>query len=221
VGKRDEVLSLLARHPEGLTDAELARMTGSSHQAVNQACRRLAAEQLIRRDDLDHPITNFATGDFVPPSVSLPAPATHQEDWFWEGNVQSMVVRYLSSQGATLRSVVDTASKARGTDIVAVVDGRVLHIEVKGWPSSGYADPRRAGEVKRTQPTLQAKHWYAGAVLSALRLRDRHPQDRVVIAFPDYARYRNLAAETAATLGAVGVEIWFVAESGEVTVYDY
>jgi hypothetical protein len=42
----------------------------------------------------------------------------------------------------------------------------------------------------------------------------------VVIAFPDYARYRELAAETAATVGAVGVEIWFVSGLGEVTVCD-
>ncbi|MFL6140443.1 MAG: hypothetical protein ACJ72N_01060 [Labedaea sp.] len=57
-------------------------------------------------------------------------------------------------------------------------------------------------------------------MLSALRLRGKHPEDRVAIAFPEYARYRNLAAETAATLAAVGIEIWFVAEAGEVTGYD-
>jgi DNA-binding IclR family transcriptional regulator len=77
VSKRDEVLSLLAKHPEGLTDGDLTRMIGSSHQTVNQTCRQLAAEHLIRRDDLDHPITNFATGD--PPSAraraaSIPMP---------------------------------------------------------------------------------------------------------------------------------------------------
>jgi hypothetical protein len=38
-----------------------------------------------------------------------------------------------------------------------------------------------------------------------------------VIAFPDFARYKNLAAETAATLAVVGIEIWFVTGSGEVT----
>jgi hypothetical protein len=219
VSRRDEVLSLLAKHPEGLTDAELAQMTGSSHQTMNQACRRLAAEHLIRRDDLGRPIMNFPSGD-SPPAVRLSAPATHHEDWFWEGNVQAMVVRHLAGSGAALRSVADTASKARGTDVVAALDGRVLHVEVKGWPSSSYADPRRGGEVKRTQPTVQAKHWYAEAVLSALRLRGKHPPDRVVIAFPDYARYRNLASETAATLAAVGIEIWFVTECGEVTGCD-
>lgn len=220
VSKRDDVLSLLARHPDGLTDAELAQMTGSSHQTVNQTCRRLAAEQLIRRDDLGRPIMNFATGD--PPSAApVPVPAAYHKDWFWEGKVQVTVVRHLAHLGADLLRVADTASKARGTDIVAALDGKVLHIEVKGWPSSSYADPRRASEVKRTQPTVQAKHWYAMAVLSALRLRGKHPDDRVVIAFPEYARYRNLAGETAETLAAVDIEIWFVTESGEVTGCDH
>lgn len=40
-----------------------------------------------------------------------------------------MVVHYLADCGAALRSVVDTASKARGTDVVAALDGQELHIE--------------------------------------------------------------------------------------------
>lgn len=217
--RRDDVLALLAAHPDGMTDAELARLTWASHQAVNQTCRQLAAEHLIRRDDLGRPIMNFVTG--APPPVRPPVvEIDHHEEWFWEGNVQSIVVRELANRGATVRSVVDTATKARGTDIVAVLDGRVLHIEVKGWPSKRYADPRRAGEVKPTTPALQAGHWFAEVVLSTLRLRHKHAADRVVIALPDFARYRNLAAETAATLRKVGIEMWFVTEAGEVSEYD-
>lgn len=216
--RRDEVLTLLARNPDGLTDAELARRTGTAHQAINQLCRQLAAERLIRRDDSGRPIMNYA----VAPGSRLQArqvAAPHRAEWFWEGNVQADVVRHLAARGAVVHSVADTGSKARGTDIVATLEARRVHVEVKGWPSTSYADPRRAGEVKRTQPTLQAKHWYAGAVLSALRLRGQHSGDRVAIAFPDFSRYRQLAAETAATLRVVGIEIWFVSESGEVDVH--
>jgi MarR family protein len=214
--RRDEVLALLARNPEGLTDAELARITGASHQTINQTCRQLAAEGLIRRDGFGSPITNFGTGVRPP---DRPAATADRPDWFWEGNIQAGMVRYLSAQGGVIRSVVDTASKARGTDIVASLHGRVLHIEVKGWPSTTYADPRRADEIKRTQPTNQASHWFAGAVLSALRLRGKNPDDRVLMVFPDFPRYRNLADETAATLRTVDVEIWFVKESGAVSAY--
>jgi hypothetical protein len=218
VTRRDEVLSILARQPDGLTDADLARLTSASHQAVNQTCRHLAAEDLIRWDDLSHPMMNFATGD--PPRERPPTATIQHNDWFWEGNVQGTVARHLVGQGATLHSVADTAARARGTDIVAVLEGRMLHIKVKGWPSTTYADPRRASETKRTQPSLQAKHWYADAVHSALRLRAKHPDDQVVIAFPDMARYRHLAAATATPLRAVGIDTWFVTESGEVTDYD-
>lgn len=146
-----------------------------------------------------------------------PAVTSHRPDWFWEGNVQASMVQHLSAQGTVVRSVADTASRARGTDIVASLHGRVIHIEVKGWPSATYADSSKAGEVKRTQLTPQATHWSAGAVLSALRLRGRNPADRVLTVFPDFRRYRNLADETAATLLAAGIEIWFVNESGEVS----
>lgn len=214
VTRRDEVLALLVKNPDGLTDAELARLTGATHQTVNQTCRQLAAEHLIRRDTFSHPIMNFGT---VSRSPDRPPVTSPRHDWFWEGNVQASMVQHLSAQGAVIRSVADTTSKARGTDIVASLHGRVMHIEVKGWPSATYADPRRAGEVKRTQSTVQATHWFAEAVLSALRLRGRNPADRVLTVLPDFRRYRNLADETAGTLGAVGIEIWFVNESGEVS----
>ena len=89
-----------------------------------------------------------------------------------------------------------------------------MHVEVKGWPGREYADPRRAGQTKRTQPTLQAAHWFAGAVSSALKLRESHPHDRVVVALPDFPRYRRLHAERAHPLRLLGIEVWFIAESG-------
>jgi len=146
---------LLARHPDGLTDAELARLTGWAHPAVNQICRQLAAEQLIRRDDLGRPIMNYPVDAAAQPRRGQLKPRRTAE-WFWEGNVQATVVRHLAELGAIVQSVADTATKARGTDVVATLGGRHVHIEVKGWPSTSYADPRRASEIKRTQPTLQA-----------------------------------------------------------------
>jgi hypothetical protein len=92
-------------------------------------------------------------------------------------------------------SQADTASKERGTDIVAEVGSHLVHVEVKGWPSSTYADPRRAAETKRTPASVQAAQWFAGAMSTALRLRQTNPDDRVAVALPDKARYRRLYAE--------------------------
>jgi DNA-binding IclR family transcriptional regulator len=44
-------LAALKGNPDGLTDAELAGLIGATRQTVNQTCRQLAAEHLIRRDD--------------------------------------------------------------------------------------------------------------------------------------------------------------------------
>jgi hypothetical protein len=89
--------------------------------------------------------------------------------------------------------------------------------EVKGYPSTSYRDPARAGEVKPTQPTLQASHWVADAVLKALRTIGRAPEVEFGIAFPDFPRYRRLLGELARPLDQLGIKVLLVAENGAVT----
>jgi hypothetical protein len=74
---------------------------------------------------------------------------TTQRLWPWEGAVQAVFVEFLGSKGWRVDAVADTATKERGVDILATKHGRTLGAEVKGWPSSNYADPRRAYETKR------------------------------------------------------------------------
>lgn len=205
-----------------MTDAEIARELArmhprATHQAVNQICRQLAVEGMIARDDAGRPILNrLCDGIQHAPPEPVPVPATSPKAWPWEGAVQEAVVRWLEAHGAEIRSQVDTAARQQGTDVVAFWQGSVLHIEVKGWPSSKYADPRRAHETKPTRPSLQASHWFAGALSSALRLRETHADDRVIMAFPDKQRYRDLHAERHGVLRQVRIEVWYVDESGQV-----
>lgn len=117
--------------------------------------------------------------------------ATAAQLWPWEGAVQTAVASWLTDQGGRVISQADTASKERGTDIVAEVGSHLVHVEVKGWPSSTYADPRRAAETKRTPASVQAAQWFAGAMSTALRLRQTNPDDRVAVALPDKARYEG------------------------------
>lgn len=77
-----------------------------------------------------------------------------QTEWYWEGNVVDAIA-----------SIADTRSRERGPDIHAILDGKELFIEAKGYPSKHYSDPNRAGQTKPTQPTLQAQHWYSHALL--------------------------------------------------------
>jgi hypothetical protein len=138
------------------------------------------------------------------------------EEWHTEANVQSTLVTALASEGWRILSVANTATKERGTDVIAARDGQTVGIEVKGFPSRGYADPARAGERKRTAPSTQAGHWYSQAVLSAMRLRSREPTWRSVVALPDFARYRDLYSETAGSLAAAQIEVWWVDQTGSV-----
>jgi hypothetical protein len=86
---------------------------------------------------------------------------TYHDAWFWEGNAQRVIAAYLERAGWTVESMADTAIKAQGNDIRARSGGRILRVEVKGWPSKGYADVRRASEVKPTVPSVQAGHWFS------------------------------------------------------------
>jgi hypothetical protein len=85
----------------------------------------------------------------------------------------------------------------------------------KGFPSRGYADPARAA-VDGTSPSTQAGHWYSQAVLASMRLRGKEPTWRSVIALPDFPRYRSLHAETAGSLAAAEIEVWWVDQAGAV-----
>ncbi|MER9481350.1 hypothetical protein NKI74_18325 [Mesorhizobium sp. M0494] len=124
------------------------------------------------------------------------------------------VAKYLREHGWAIISQADTGKKERGIDIHATRLKEALVIEVKGYPSRGYRDPNRSGETKPTNPSLQAQHWYAHALLKALRMQSAYPTAQVAIALPDFPRYRSLFSETSFALQRLGVIILFVAETG-------
>ena len=107
------------------------------------------------------------------PPEKTSQPVGSHSDWFWEGNVQTQVVSHLGAAGWQIVRVASTATKEQGDDVVASRDGAQLVVEIKGYPSSKYADPRRASEVKSASATLQAHHWLADALIP----RDAHSRD--------------------------------------------
>jgi Holliday junction resolvase-like predicted endonuclease len=142
--------------------------------------------------------------------------SSRDESWHTEASVQAAVVSHLARQGWRVLSVADTVSRQHGIDIVADKHGRAVGVEVKGFPSRNYADPGRAAEVKRTQPTTQARHWYAQAILAAMLTSSRRTELEPVIALPDLPRYRNLHSDTRKSLDACGIVVWWVSPAGEV-----
>jgi Holliday junction resolvase-like predicted endonuclease len=138
------------------------------------------------------------------------------EEWHTEANVQAAVVTALAAHGYRILSVANTATKERGIDIIASHAGTAVGVEVKGFPSKNYADPSRSGERKRTSPSTQAGHWFAAAVLAAMRLRGKERDWRSAIALPDFGRYRDLYSETQGSLSAAEIAVWWVDEEGTV-----
>ena len=138
------------------------------------------------------------------------------KDWFWEGNVAVGIAKYLSYEGWSLDNIANTFSKERGIDIRASKDGQILLMEVKGYPSSSYRDPKRSGEKKPTAPSLQAQHWYSHALLKALRLQTAHPDALVAIGLPNFPRYQKLFEETKTGLNKLGIALLSLSEDGAV-----
>ena len=140
-------------------------------------------------------------------------------DWYWEGNVVEAIARFLAQSGWMIVSKADTRSKERGADIRASRSGMTLLLEAKGYPSKTYRDPRRAGEVKPTNPTNQAQQWYSHALLKVMRLQTKHPEAVVALGFPDFPRYRALFEETQCGLAKLGVAMLTVREDGSVKTW--
>jgi hypothetical protein len=134
----------------------------------------------------------------------------HEEEWFWEGNVQAMVVGYLAGSEWRIRRVANTASSKHGVDIEADRQGERLVIEVKGYPGSTYARVERRGEAKITPAAAQARAYFSNALLSGLVMRSEIPEARVVLAFPAITTFSNLGQRVAGPLAGPGIEVWFV-----------
>lgn len=153
----------------------------------------------------------------VDAAVGAP-PVAHDDEWFWEGNVQAAVVSHLAATGWRIRRVANTATSEHGVDIEADRQGERLAIEVKGYPGSTYARGERKGLPKTTPAPAQARAYFSNALLSGLVMRSENSDARVVLAFPDVPTFNNLGTRVATPLAAAGIEIWLVGEDGNVRV---
>ncbi|SNT49659.1 hypothetical protein SAMN05421812_107235 [Asanoa hainanensis] len=153
------------------------------------------------------------SGRPAPPAVA-PVERHASTGWPWEGAVQQVFANLLQRSGWSVTAMADTATKARGVDLLAEAPGRALGAEVKGWPSDTYADPRRAAEAKRTQPSTQAGHWFSQALFKAMLLLDSHPERESLMVLPAHDRYRDLAARTRTGRHAANIHVVLLDQDG-------
>lgn len=136
--------------------------------------------------------------------------------WYWEGNVQARVARFLIAGGWTIVSAANTATRQRGIDLVAALDDRRLAVEVKGFFGTVYARGERAGQPKPTAPTLQARHWLAESLLAALLAGGSGEYTETAVAFPDMPRYLGLIEKIRYAIDRLGLRVFIVDEGGQV-----
>lgn len=157
----------------------------------------------------------------APEAPPVPAASDIRQDatteWWWEGNVQAAVVRHLAAEGWSIRRVADTSSREHGVDIDASRGAERLLVEVKGYPSATYVRGPKEGTAKAGGVAMQARTYYAGAVLSGMLMRSERPDARVLLVLPDVETYRSLTARTCGPLDRTGVELWLVDQAGTIS----
>lgn len=136
------------------------------------------------------------------------------EGWPDEATVQNVFAGVLENEGWIIDHLANTKAREHGIDVLAHKGLRRLGAEVKGFPSIGYADPAKAGQKNRAKPNHQAKLWYGKALYAAIILRDAEPDWESLIVLPDCPRYRELVAETARSVHAVGVHVVLLSPDG-------
>ncbi len=184
-------------------------------QTVNLNCRRLSVALAIARAQMTDchycrlpKICSFigARGQPLPAPLPQALPPRSHSLWHWEGNVQSVLVQWLTSDGWDIRSAADTAAKTRGKDIIAKRGDHDLWVSVKGYPAG----------TQKTTPSTQARHWFAKAVFDLVMYRDESSCALLALGLPDFATYRNLSKRTQWLRSHLPFTIYWVDESGAV-----
>jgi len=211
---RQRIVDYLPKHPEGVGDDTLAETLGlSQRQQANARCRQLEKEGLVVRRRVGGKIRNFWLGSTQTPPLQPVSLADESgtlsypsNPWYWEGNIQALVIRHLTSQHYLIRSVADTASRQQGKDIVAERNRKQLWITAKGYPIG----------TEKTRPSTQAGHWFKQAVFDVLVYRGESESVELGIALPDFPRYRSLADRIAWLKPLAKFVYYWVQENGTV-----
>jgi len=119
---------------------------------------------------------------------------SYEQEWYEETNVARKIRDFLEQKGwVTLKFNED--KKQRGPDIVAMKDDEKIIIEVKGYPSRKYVKGKKKGKLKPTHPNLQAKHWFAEALLSVVREKSKEKTISIGVGLPKFPKYLQLINE--------------------------
>lgn len=91
--------------------------------------------------------------------------------------------------------------KERGHDIESIKDGKKVIMEVKGYSSDKYVSGPKKGKKKRTDPKLQAKHWFGEALLSLLIAKSKNPSYKIAVGLTKFRVYEKLLEDISLVMG--------------------
>jgi hypothetical protein len=142
------------------------------------------------------------------------------DDWFHESNIQKAIKDYLKLSFGDPTKESDCLKKEKGPDLFyeeKAIPAFSLQVEVKGFPSDKYTNGMKQGQKKRTSPKLQAKHWFAEALLSLIRAKEKDAGLLAAMGIPKMAVYERLWEETKGSMKVLGITCFWVSEDGTVT----
>lgn len=183
---------------------------------VKQNCHSCKKLKILNRINLPSKVSNKDLALVADGQIELPPLLPYKSNikegcynnkpWFWEGNIQSTLVKYLEEKEYKIKSTADTSSRESGKDIVAMTpDNKLLWVSVKGWPEKSI--------------NTQARHWFSQALFDIILYMDEDIGCNKAIAFPDkFKTYSNLRQRITWFKSQAGFKIYWVNENGKVSV---
>jgi Holliday junction resolvase-like predicted endonuclease len=115
-------------------------------------------------------------------------------DWYYEGNISQAIVTFLRLHNYKITKDNSSKISERGEDIVASKDGITLIVEVKGYPTEFHTKGENKRQRKRTNPKLQAKHWFSEGIFTLMKSYSKYRNMKIEIALglPKHERYDEL-----------------------------
>jgi hypothetical protein len=208
--------------PDGAPDDASGLLFGATEGQRTRRARRLAAHldaslraataRLRDQEDALKPVLDPSPdrGPRTPHAGTHPGGYTSPLDpGVPETLIEAMLEAYLLSEGWTVQPTARETSEF-GPSLVATRHNRTLAVAVRGYPA---AAPLPVGDGP---PAVQARHWYAQALLEAILIRGAQPDVDIAIGLPDVPVYRGLHSRSRDVFGRLNLLVFFVAGDGRV-----
>jgi len=139
----------------------------------------------------------------------------YENEWFEESNISRKIKDYLEKKEYKITKF-NADKKTKGHDIEAEKDNSKFIFEIKGFPSDKYVSGKKMGKKKPTNPNLQAKHWFAEALLSLIIAKSENPKINIAMGLPFKEKYKELINKITYFRKQFDLTFYLVDENGNI-----